>query len=265
MTDREKFQKTFSHLHASDGIIQEVLDMKETEHNTTGRRAGRRTLVAVLAAVLALGLGVTVLAAAGVFSMKSRPAERNEQFRLNFVEDQELYWKDAKLVFNFDGPETANKIRFRPGYLPCPATVLSEDNSDGWFTRLTTEGGMEGISQPCLIEVYYAPQYIHGGNLILLYDEPGEMTEETWGGLQVTKFETTRTIPGTEYREEMVLPGSYVLLYHPEEGYLIVVSGQSDLPTLERVARELEIEPTGEVITSAGCEGENRFIDWGVG
>ena len=265
MTDRERFQNSFSKLHASADTVTEVLKMQADEKSVF-HRIGRRSAVIALAAMLAVALGITALAASGVFSLNHRPAERGERFRLNFVEDQELYWDNAKLVFQLDGPETARIIRFKPGYLPAPATYTYPGNGDdGWFTRLTTERADENINQPCLIEVYYAPQYVNGGNLILLYDEPGEIAEETWGDYQVMKFETVRTIPGTDYRPERQLPGSYVLLYHQTEGHLIVISGQSPLSELERVARELQVESTEEVITAAEYRGENRFIDWGVG
>ena len=262
MTDRERFRHTFSHLHASADTVTEVLDM----YNNAAKRArrfGRRAAVAVLAAVLAMALGITGLAAAGVFPLRHRTAAKDEQFHLDWVEGQDIYWKDAKLVFNFDGPDTARAIRFRPGYLPVQP-VMPQADGEGWYTRLTTEMSMEGVSQPCQIEVYYAPKYVNGGNLILLYDEPGELVEETWGAYQTAKFETVRHVPdGNGGTRD--LNGAYVLLYHPGEGYLVAVSGQSELSVLERVARELEVEPTEEVISAADYEGYNTFIDWGVG
>ena len=260
MTDRDRFKACFSRLHASADTLTEVLNMHKQEKHF-GKRLARRGAVAALAAVLALALGITALAFAGAFSVKLRQAGEGERFRLNFVEDQELYWKDAKLVFNFDGPETARKIRFRPGYLPAPATY-SQTDSAGWYTRLTTENGG---GQPCQIEVYYAPMFMDGGNLILLYDEPKEIAEETWGDYQVIKFASERQITRSDTQETRTFDGSYVLLCNQAEGYLIVVSGQSELAELERVARELEVETTEELIRAAGYQGENRFIDWGVG
>ena len=253
--DEERYCEMFSQLHTS--VHEEEVFMKE-------KRTRRPKLAAILlAAAMVLALSVTALAAAGVFSLGHREAERGERFRLNFVTDAELYWSDAKQVFTFEGPAEAHTVHFKPGWLPAPLPEqLNAADSDGWYTRLTCEGGG---GQPCMVEAYYAPQFVNGGHLILLYDEPKEIVEETWNGLQVMKFEAARTIPATEYRGETTFEGAYVMLFQPEEGYLIVVSGQSPLSDLEHVARELEVEATGETLYAADFQGENRFLDWGVG
>ena len=253
--DEERYREMFSQLHSS--VHEEDIFMTE-------KRTKRPRMAAILlAAALMLALSFTVLAAAGVFSLGHREAEAGERFRLNFVTDAELYWNNAKEVFTFEGPSEANTIHFKPGWLPVSTpNQLSALDKDGWYTYLTCEGGG---GQPCMIEAYYAPQYMNDGHLILLYDAPKEIVEETWGDYQVLKFEASRTIPATEYREERTFEGAYVMLFQPEEGYLIVVSGESTLPELEHVARELTIEATGKLISAGDFQGENRFIDWGVG
>ena len=255
--DEERYRELFSQLHSS---VREEEIMMKVKEKTTGKP---KLAAIVLAAAMVLALSVTALAAAGVFSLGHREAERGERFRLNFITDAELYWTDAKQVFTFEGPAEAHTVRFKPGWLPAAQPArLSTVDADGWYTRLTCEssGG-----QPCQIETYYAPQFVNDGHLILLYDAPEEILEETWDGLQVIKFEAARRIPATEYRAEQRFDGAYVMLFQPEEGYLIVVSGQSPLAELERVARELTVETTDETLNAADFQGENRFIDWGVG
>ncbi|MBR1659620.1 MAG: hypothetical protein IJ705_04825, partial [Oscillospiraceae bacterium] len=249
--DEENYREVFSQLHSS--VREEEIIMKEK------RKKLPKAAAVLLAAAMVLTLSFTALAASGVFSLGHRDVEQGERFRLNFVTDRELYWTDAKQVFTLEGPGEAHEIRFKPGWLPANPAPLSSVDAEGWYTRLTCEGGG---GQPCLIETFYAPQFSNGGHLILLYDEPKEIIEETWGEYQVLRFEAARTIPATDYRQEETLKGAYVLLFQPEEGYLIVISGQSPLPELERVAKELTVEPTKEVLSAADYQGENRFIDW---
>ena len=63
MTDREKIIRTFSHLHASEETLTEVLRMTEQEKRKK-RTLGttRRGLILALAAALLLALGVTAYA-----------------------------------------------------------------------------------------------------------------------------------------------------------------------------------------------------------
>ena len=61
MTDRERFENTFSHLRASDELFTEVMNMTVYEKNS--RRGYSRRVVAVAAAVvMVLALGVTAYA-----------------------------------------------------------------------------------------------------------------------------------------------------------------------------------------------------------
>ena len=57
----------------------------------------------------------------------------------------------------------------------------------------------------------------------------------------------------------------YVLLFSPEDGYIIVVCGTSDMETIEHVARELQIKKTGKMLSSADFEQNCVFIDVGQG
>ena len=261
MTDREKIRKAFSPLHASAATMEEVYKRMEQEKKGFRRTGGRLSAV-LLAAVLVLALGITAFAAVSVFSLGWKQAENGEAFTVQW---QGGPW-ESSLVLRFDGPETASRIRFRPGYLPSPATYTYPGGRDGWYSRLSTEHkNPGGAEQPCLIEVYYAPMFLNGGSLILLNGEAGEIQEERWEDYQVLKFETVYEYKQNDTQVSRQVDGSYVLLFQPEEGYLIVVSGQSPLAELERVARELEVEPTEELISAGDYEDQTAFIDWGIG
>ena len=141
---------------------------------------------------------------------------------------------------------------------------------DGWYTRLVSEGAPEVDSsstnyQPYCVEVYYAPQFYHDGAMILMYATPDEITEEDWGEYQAMKFHAYQDIPANEYREETHLDYYYVILFNQSNGEIIVVSGTSDMETVEHVAKELQIRQTGEIVKSSDFENNAVFIDVGQG
>ena len=63
MTDREKFQNTFSHLHAAPDTTEKVMEAIEKRHS---HPTSRRTAVALIAVCLILALGITAYAS-GLF------------------------------------------------------------------------------------------------------------------------------------------------------------------------------------------------------
>ena len=243
-----------------------------TQEKETTRRAGRRVLTLALAAALVLALAVGALAVTGVFRMSIREAAPEESFAGPSVtqengETHTYTWDGAKLVFNFDGPEECSRVRFKPGYLPYDeSSYFSYKDADGWYSRLSCEGRAGGSEQPCLIEVRYAPMFLNGGNLLLLYaDNVTEIEEGEWNGCRVTKFQT-------EWENHNFLEGEYIvdcsyyILYQPEQGYIITVSSMQDnLDELEQIAQSLEIEQTDEIVSAADYQGHNEFLDSGIG
>ena len=255
--DENTYREAVSALHASGDTIEEVINMAD-ETKVTGRRLGRRIAAIAVAAAIVMALGITA-----DDGLLLRPAEEGEQFRINWMEG-DYYWKDAKMVLELDGPEECNKIRFRPGWLPAePNSYFSLKDDGGWYTTLSCEG--RGAGQPCRIDVYYASQFQSGGHAILLYDTPVEVIEETWGDYQIMKFDTSHTLPASEYQEERTLHNNYYLMYNSQLGHLIVISAmESDLATVERVGQSLTVDVTDEIVPVE--DGEyNVFIDCGVG
>ena len=64
MTDREKFQKTFSKLHASPDLLTEVVEMAEEKQVITKKRRYHipKAAVAAIACVVVLGSGTAAYA-----------------------------------------------------------------------------------------------------------------------------------------------------------------------------------------------------------
>ncbi len=82
MTERERFIRTFSHLHASEETLTEVLRMTKQEKRIKRTRwAARRAVTLLAAALLLLGLGVTAYAV-GQSIHARRQEELREEYRV---------------------------------------------------------------------------------------------------------------------------------------------------------------------------------------
>lgn len=270
MTHDEKIlRETFGALHASEQTKREVLQMKNDRKRTS--QAGKRALTLALAAALVLALAVGALAASGAFRMNVREAAPGERFAgpSGTAENGDTFtyfWDGAKLVFSFDGPEECSRVRFRPDDLPYDVSgVFSLKDGDGWYTRISCEGS-DGRDQPCRIDVYYAPMFVDGGNLLLLYaDDVTGIAEEAWNGYRLMTFQSVWANPNFPDGGDKV-DCSYCLLYQPEQGYIIKVSSMEDnLDELVQIAKSLEIERTDETVSAADYHGHNEFLDCGVG
>ena len=119
--------------------------------------------------------------------------------------------------------------------------------------------------QPYCVEVYYAPQFYNDGAMILMYATPEEIMKEDWGEYQAMKFHAYQDIPANEYREETHLDYYFVILFNQSNGEIVVVSGTSDMETVEHVAKELQIRRTDEMVKSSDFENNAVFIDVGQG
>lgn len=267
-TDKKKLKELYDALHASAQTRQEVLSMNET--NSKSSFCSRRVLTVALTVAVVLALAVGAMAAAGLFKMAVREAKPEEVFLGPTLPDSGMpvQWDGAKLVFTFDGPTECSAIRFKPGFMPydvVPGFCLTD--GEGWYKRLTCEGtdGCES-GQPCLIEVRYAPMFVDGGSLLLLYsDDVSDIIETEWNGFRILKFTSHRANPNFPGGEHDV-DACYYIMYQPEQGYIITVSSFEDnLDTLEQIAQSLTIEQTGEIVSSADWHEHNEFMDCGVG
>lgn len=63
MEERIRFRRTFSHLHASGGVLTEVFEMTTRKRQKTAPRAARRVLLTALIAALIMALAVAAYAA----------------------------------------------------------------------------------------------------------------------------------------------------------------------------------------------------------
>ncbi len=254
--------------------ILEMIDSKQLK--TMAKSSSKRVLTIALAACLILALAITAYAM-GVFSLSHRDPNPGETYSISWHDSESgrLVWDKFNYVFEFDGPEECAEVQFKEGWLPfAPNENVNawSTGEDGWRTKLVSEGA-EGVDhtsenyQPYRVDLYYACQFENDGAMILMYQTPEEILHEQWGDLEVLKFHATQHFDAVEEYSapERTLDYWYVLLFSPQDGYVVCVSGTSDMETVEHVARELKVEKTGNTVRAGDFENNCVFIDVGQG
>ena len=228
-----------------------------------------------LAAVLLLALGVTAFAVFSTYS--TRVPESEETFRIKGGPNESSFfdYNDAELVVTFPETEASKQIVFHPGWLP---EELSSLNEQQWYDRLTAEHlvsiyasqeGFDGMMQPLLIESYSMSMFNNGGAMLLLDYKPDEIIEEHWNenNVDVLRFHCSMQLGAIpEYNvPEQTLEQDNILISNPEEGWVVRLCGEIGMDELVRVAKNLEIRETGNVLTYDDFESHYTFMDGGVG
>ena len=267
-----------------------LMHLEQKRKTIRARKAGR---ILLIAAVIACLFTVTAFAA-GLFSISTRVPDAKETFQIHWDDSENgfLEWSDAKLVLTFPTVTESREIEFKPGWLPfeLPDNLpgcLPWDNlsSDTWFQRFSAESlchadnaadypeEYRNISQPLMIETYSMAQFNDGGAMLMLYQTPGEISEEHWSSLDADVL----SFHGKQHFDERDIPEmnmhidaydleyDYVLLSNEKQGWVIEVCGQLDKDTIRKVAENLEIRETGNTLTQADFQNKFLFIDGGVG
>ena len=248
-----------------------------TKHTT-------RTLrVVLLAAAITALLGVTAYAA-GVLGLQGRVTEPEETFPVHFGSHDPANqtiagnWT-ATYALSFDGPESCPPVRYRFGWLP-EGVEVPDDCLDGeWIKRRDWDGqigyipwsehtelGNEEKGIYLISDVFYAPQFVNGGALLLLSAVPEEITEESWDELSVLRFtsrEWWSTVSGETTPYD--IPRNYVLLYHPEQGWIFTVRGTFPMEELVKIAQNVTVEQTEGLVEQSQFENPFDFFDAATG
>lgn len=127
---------------------------------------------------------------------------------------------------------------FRCFWLPCEAKAGITD-TDGW-TRYLQGRGESDIDFPYLITV--ANVRVDGSQYVINGDAQ-VIKEESWGAWHITEI----TSDYSSCRDYFHYPDNrvnYILLFDETRGYLVQISGTSDMETLEHIAQELEVRPS---------------------
>ena len=247
--------------------------------------------IGLIAAALVLLLSATAYAA-GLFTVSGRPVEPEESFPVSFdtVDGDKIEgaWSGT-YALEFDGPEESTAVRYRFGWLPegysMPDYVYSQPDGEGWVKSTGAEGpylapwnAHTEFSGPdrhhyFITDMYYSAQFVPDGALILMSAEVGDVTEEQWGELEVRRIASTSEFleldeksgkPLRDKNGDFVvgeLPCSYLVVFHPEQGWIFCVRGTLPPEGLEKIARNIEVEPTGETVHHEDFQNPYAFFD----
>lgn len=219
--------------------VQAGLGVKNQPHRI--RKIPRAFLIA---AVLALAFG-TVAFAIAEYTISLRKPSVDEGlvsgFRYEEVVDGKVWnsrilaFPDAGMVFTFTCPEEMTHTpEFRCFWLPQEATEGITDEQ-GWTKRLFCDSG---DSIPYCISTIDS---ISDGLQLVLSGDVSVVKEERlgeWELLEVTS-DCSKLIYPTYDR------ANYILLFQKTTGYLVLISGELDMDTLEHIAYEMEIRESG--------------------
>lgn len=235
------------------------------------------TIAAVVGAFLIFAIAAYAM---GLFSFSHRPRTESEKYSIKWENQSgKIVFDEFQYVFKFDGPSECNGVKFKEGWLPfAPNEEVNAwaRDEDGWRTRLVSEcaSGVDSSSdnyQPYRVELFYVPQFVDGGALFLNYQTPEEIVEEQWGEYKVMRIHAVHHQSGIDDEElDIHIPDRdmnyyFVILFHPEQGYIAIVSGTSDMDTVVHVAKELQFKQTDEIIKKEDFTDNCCFIDVGQG
>ncbi len=196
-------------------------------------------------------------------SISYRFPSADEQFHMEFENWGGYDLTDVRWQVAFPEMNTCAEIRFRPNWLPFAVDTAAMADEDGYYSRLVSEGvatqmrpaPYRNMSQPFMIDVFYAPQLREGGLLLQFYI-PGSIVFDTIG-----EWEALETCAFMESGSD----GQYVILYSAQYGYVIVISGQCPMEDLITIAQNLEVDVTRNAIFSDDFVCHYATMDIAVG
>ena len=251
---------------------------KESVMKHTTIKTARIILIAAIITVL---LAVTAYAT-GFFGLRGREVTPEESFPVSFdTEWDEAFgaWKGT-YALEFESPETCQPVRYKFGWLPEGLSWLYyEKDADGYVERVDyvpgsdseawfehVEGYYEDTDLFFVSDMYYAPQFINGGALLLMNQVPDEVKEETWGELSVQIF-TCSTWRDWRSGEtgDYEIPLHHVVLFHPEQGWILCIRGDMPIETIMKIAQNVEVEQTEGTVTQDQYQNKYNLFDAGRG
>lgn len=248
----------------TERVKARVLENLGRQEKSRGPRKTARTVLLAAAAAALLG---TAAFAASDFFMNQESADGVVSGHWteyakdgSLLSDQEIFFPDAGMVFTFTGPETAyNEPELRVFWLPSEPNSGRTDE-EGWTTYLANLGADAADENiPWIISVQSVKT---DGSKYVLNGTSTVVKEEYWGELYVQEIQSDYS--GLE-RKHIFDEANYILLFDESRGYLVIISGTSDMETLEHIAQGLEIRESDRPKRENNLAADIGAIDVGRG
>lgn len=234
-------------------LREEGASSVKTEEAVMNRKTiGKISKTALIAAVVAAALGITALAAV-LFRTKVEPTDGLEGTWNSAGGNHVTYFENAKLYMTFDSAAPRHEYQFKANWLPSEPTV----GALGAYTDYLSNDG-EGAVLPYQINSY---NRIDIQGIRYCFDGKETLTkQDMWNGYERTEIVVDYTDTPHSYTTV-----NYLILFQPEDNYLIYIGGTDSMETLEKIADNLEIRLGGE-ITELYDEGSDiAWFDLGRG
>lgn len=241
----------------------------------------KTTRVLLIAAIINALLGITAYAA-GLFGLRGRDVSPEESFPVSFDTDwDEAFgaWKGT-YALEFDGPDTCQPVRYRFGWMPDDLEFFwYKTDEEGWVKRIDYTSYTDDIpwyehveavrnktEDFFISDVYYTPQFVDGGALLLMNQVPDQVNEDTWGELSVQTF-TCSTWRDWQTGEtgRYDIPLNHIILFHPEQGWIFCIRGSLPMDELMEIARNVEVEQTEGLVEHSQFRNPYDIFDAGQG
>lgn len=233
------------------GLLEAPTSSVSADHeevNMDTKKVKRFSKTLLIAAVVTALLAATALAAV-VFGTRVQPTDGVT----GHWNGQSINFDAAKLYVTFDSSAPRHEYQFRANWLPSAPTV----GAAGEFTEYVTNDG-EGPIKP-----YEINAYTHLDLQGVRYCFDGKETlvrQDLWNG-----YERTEVVIDYSETPHSFKTVNYLLLFQPEDNYLIYIAGTDSMETMEKIADNLEIR-LGATFTETREGGEDvAWFDLGRG
>ncbi len=204
---------------------------------------------ALIAAVVAAALCITALAAA-VYRTKVQPTDGLEG---TWSKNHTVFFENAKLYMTFESDAPRHEYQFKANWLPSDPTV----GAQGEYTDYLSNDG-EGAILPYVINSYnridiQGIRYCFDGKETLI-------KQDMWNGYERTEIVVDYT--DTPHSFTTV---NYLILFQPEDNYLVYIGGTDSMETMEKIIENLEIKVGGELTELYDAGSDIAWFDLGRG
>ena len=230
------------------GCLRAASSPEIEEVNMDTKKVRKLSKTALIAAVVAAALAVTALAAVWATTV-----HKTNGLSGTWGGGQRVDFRDARTYVTFDSKAPRHEYLFKANWLPSPPTY---GDADGFVGYLADEG--HGKILPYVINSYNRTD-LQG--IRYCFDGEAEIVrQDMWQGFERT--ELTIDYAGTPHSYDR---GNYVLLFQPEDNYLVFIGGTDSMETLEKIAENLEIRVGGELTELYDFGSDIAMLDIGRG
>ena len=212
------------------------------------KRVRKISKTALIAAVIAAALALTALAA--VFSTG---VHKTDGLSGTWGGGQRVTFRDARTYVTFDSSAPRHEYLFKTNWLPSPPTW----GEAGEFMEYLADEGHDAIL-PYQINTYNRTD-LQG--IRYCFDGEAEVIrQDMWRGFERTELSIDYT--GTPHSYDRA---NYLLLFQPEDNYLVFIGGTDSMEVLEKIAENLEIRVGAELTELYDFGSDIAMLDIGRG